>query len=97
MRKKTLSRGQMTQKRQSFSVGERVRMTFPREPALRDVSDSRLTSEGVVEKVSMRFARTPELAEMQYHIALDSRILGASTWVVMQSQADWLTSLVTSP
>ena len=70
------------QKAQAWLVGQRVRVTKLREPCLRDVPDSRLTSCGVIERVTLRYPHTTELRRVVYTMALDSRILGSKVWVV---------------
>ena len=53
-----------------FHVGDKIRYTFPREPCLRDLPDSRLTSEGVLVGIYLR------LDEIKYRVKLKTPVLG---------------------
>ncbi len=74
------------QTKQKWLVGSQVRLTKVMEPALRDVPLRRLTATGIISRVYIRFARTPNMRRVCYEITLNSEILGSELWNVQPGE-----------
>ena len=68
--------------KQVWLVGTYVRVTKLREPCLHDVPDERLTAEGIITKVFIRFARTPDMRAVVYCVDLYTELLSELVWSV---------------
>lgn len=68
--------------KQKWLVGDKVRITKPKEPALKNVPDCRLTAVGIISKVFMKFPKTPNLQSIVYVCTLDSELLGSKIWAI---------------
>lgn len=59
---------------QLFQIGERVRFTLPKEPALKGIKANLLTSEGFICKIRLKLGR------VLYTVRLQKSILGDETY-----------------
>jgi hypothetical protein len=65
---------EVSNKYQKFFVGQKVVFSFPREPALKDVSNDRLNSKGIISKVFLRRGK------LTYVVTLDHEVLSSREW-----------------
>ncbi|MEE9367008.1 MAG: hypothetical protein V3W44_10000 [Dehalococcoidales bacterium] len=69
--------------RQRWPVGQRVKLVKRPEPALRNVPKARMTGEGIISKVTMKFPRTARYRRACYWVTMDREFFSEYEWCVV--------------